>query len=126
MANRILTWYLPEIVGNGTSQGPTFIADRDYNPREARIYAGDKPDADQLIVTFRDDGTSIGVSRLAKGANNEPLAGNWDRAIETLIEKYSAISLDVTQSGGAKKITVQLELEDALGNSAGEGYDLDD
>ncbi len=122
MADRILTWYVDEVVGDGTHQGPTFILDRDYDlPGIVRIYAGDVPDANVLQVDIKDDGVSLFTSKptVHKKQHSQDWWENFDDSLH-FMEKYSLISLDVT-SGGAKKITVQLELTASLGASANEG-----
>lgn len=54
-------------------------------------------------------GTTKYISILPKGKTSEDDASNFDNDA-TLMEQYSWITLDVVQSGGAKQISVQLEL----------------
>ncbi len=111
MSDRILTWYIEGISGDGTRQGPTFTLDEDYGlPGIVKIHATQAPDADDLIVDIKDDGTSIFTKqpRLQKGHTTDW----WEEFNFSLskMEKDSLVSLDVVQSGGAKRLTVQLEL----------------
>lgn len=128
MADRILTWYIPEVVGDGTRQGPTFCMERDYHPQHVRIYAADAPDADNLEVDIKDDGVSICTNKpvLLKGQKSEEMGEDFSTNADNVIEKYSWVSLDISQSGGAKKITVQLEVTEALGVNADDTEDEDE
>lgn len=111
MADRILVWYLEGIIGDGLEQGPIYYADQDYRPIGLRVMVKRAPDSSDLTFNIKDDGASILYqnSRLGKGGVTEEDADNFPQN-QTDIREGSLISLDVT-SGGAKGITVQLELE---------------
>jgi len=55
MADRILTWHIP----TPGSPTPVFYADKNYEPKELRIYAERAPGAGDLLVDILDDGVSI-------------------------------------------------------------------
>ncbi len=107
---RFFDWYVENVTGDGTSQGPTFIADRDYRPEAVRVHASVPPDAGDMAFDILDDGVSIFTSlpTLRKGNNSEEVAEDFDSSANT-IKKYSLISLNFTSNAG-KGITVQLEL----------------
>ncbi len=112
MSDKTLVWYLEEIQRDGTRQGPTFILDEDYGlPGVVKIHAAGAPDADDLIIDIKDDGVSVFTKqpRLQKTHTSD----EWEEFNFSLskMEKDSLISLDVVQSGGAKRVTVQLELD---------------
>lgn len=109
--NRILTWFIPEMVGVGTRQGPTFYLERDYEPVAMQVYARIAPAGTDLTFNIRDDDVSIMSSdaRLPVGANTDDMAEDWDEFLSTL-DEGSWLSLDITNHGNAKDITVQLEL----------------
>lgn len=209
-ADRILTWYLPEITGDGTSQGIAYCMEKGYSlPARVRLYAHKAPEGGDLIIDIKTDGESIfgtykGVSLdtsntlsrieyhtlsgtfqnnealtessgsatgtvidimgnigsmklirdgivdftvadtingtssgasgvtdafvpglihtftnptignnyaiLVDGSNKEENAGNFAKD-KTKLDQFSWVTLDVIQSGGAKGITVQLELD---------------
>ena len=111
MADRILTWYLEGIIGDGLEQGPIFYADEDYMPIGLRVMVKRVPDSSDLTFDIKDDGVSVlyQKARLGKGGETEEDADTFPQNL-TAIEKGSLISLDVTPSG-AKGITIQLELE---------------
>ena len=51
MADRILTWYLPEVTGDGTNQGATYCLDKSYAlPAVVRIHAQRAPAGGDLVV----------------------------------------------------------------------------
>lgn len=123
MASRILIWHLEELTGDGTSQGPVYILDKDYAlPGVVRLYAKRPPGYDSLRVDIKADGVSIfedavrtgkaSVPSIQKGRNIEE---RWDSFRDTLrrLDRYTLLTCDVLDSGGAGGITVALELEDA-------------
>lgn len=111
MADRIMTWYLESLIGDGKEQGPAYYADQDYTPVALRVMAKRVPDAADLTFDIKDDGVSIlsRLSRLVKGTATEDAADQFPLN-PPLIAEGSLITLDVTSSG-AKGITIQLELE---------------
>lgn len=111
MADRILVWYLDQIVGDGTEQGPTYYADQDYTPVALRVMVKRSPDAGALTCDIKDDGVTIlrRRARLEKGDVSEPDAEEFPTNPAQIAEG-SLITLDVTSSG-ASGITVQLELD---------------
>ena len=111
MADRILTWYLEDIVGDGTEQGPTYYMDKDYTPVALRIVARRVPDAGNLTFDVKDDGVSILTQRalLAKGDRSDEDAEQFPLNPATIAEG-SLVTLDVT-SMGAHGISIHLELD---------------
>jgi len=113
MADRIMVWHIETVIGDGTNQGPTFIADKDYSPHVVRVHAKRAPDAGVLEFDIKDDGVSIfPLDRpyLRIGSNTEEVAEDWPETTAT-IARYSLVSLDLVDcGGGAHGITVQLEL----------------
>ena len=111
-ADRILTWFIESVDRDGTEQGPVYYLERDYTPLALRILARRTPDAGPITVDILDDGVSIlaDASRLEKGDTAEPDADAFPLNPGT-IAAGSVVTLDITSSGGAHGITVQLELE---------------
>ena len=118
MADRVLTWYIDQIEGDGTTAGPVYCLDKNYDLRSAkvRLHAKKAPDAGVLTVDIKDDGVSVfstasGFPALQKSRQQEE---EWDDFSDSLrrIEKFSFVSLDIRSSGGAKGITVSLELNE--------------
>ena len=112
MSDRVLTWFVEGIDRDGTTQGPTFTLDQDYGlPGRVNLQAGQAPDADDVIIDIKDDGVSIFTRqpRLKKGHTSDW----WEEFNFALskMEKDSLVSLDVVQSGGVKRLTVELELD---------------
>jgi len=107
---RILTWYLPEMTGVGTRQGPTYYLDGDYELSSLRVYARIAPAGSDLTFNIKVDDVSIMASnaRLPVGANTDEMLEDWTKS--TPLEEGSWVSLDITDNGNAKEITVQLEL----------------
>ena len=111
MAKRYLVWYLPETTRDGTRQGPTFYVDEDSEMLGLRVYAGLAPDTTNMTFDIKADDTSIldGYASLTKGEYESDLAGDFVNG--AVIEAGSWVSLDMVDNGGAKEITVTLELE---------------
>jgi len=60
MSKRILNWYLPEVVGDGTNQGVSYCLEQSYAlPAVVRIRAHSVPRGEDLKVDIRADGESI-------------------------------------------------------------------
>ena len=111
MADRVLVWYLDNIVGDGLEQGPIYFMDRDYVPSGLRVMVKRVADAADLTFSIKDDGTTIlaRTGRVRKGDKTEPDADEF-APNPAVIRKDSLVSLDVTPSG-AKGMTIQLELD---------------
>jgi hypothetical protein len=108
MADRILTWYIEEPF-SGETQGATFCLDKDYYPICVRAYTSQPSDSGDLLIDILDDGVSILTNQAAIQPNQSEL--DWFEDFnEAILDKYSFISLKLTPNG-AKRITVQLELE---------------
>jgi len=107
MADRILTWYIEEPKGT-ERQGATFCLDKDYVPVCIRAYAGKDPDTN-LEIDILDDGVSILSAPAVIKAGRNGL--DFEEIDGDTMEKYSFVSLNLSASG-AKKITVQLELDE--------------
>ena len=112
MASRVLVWHLETPERDGTEQGPAYYMERDYTPTALRLLARQAPDGGPLIVNLKDDGVSIlaRTSRLEKGDEADPDAEVFPLNPGTIAEG-SVVTLDIVSSGGAKGITVQLELD---------------
>lgn len=108
---RHLVWYVHTLEGDHTSQGPVFTLDRDYQPRTVRVHVKRAPDAGDLTLDIKDDGSSIfgsTLARLKKGQTSEDVADDFYPTTATMA-RYSLVSLDLYPAG-ASGITVQLEL----------------
>ena len=113
MADRILVWYVENIVGDGVESGPTFYVEKDYTPSALRVMLKRTADAADFQFDILDDGVSIMNSlrgRVRKGDASDPDADNFPFGGGRIVEG-SLVSLNLTPSG-AKGITVQLELEE--------------
>lgn len=115
MADRILNWWIDQPVPDGTAQGPAHCLDRDYIPRALRFHVGKIPDGGVLEFDIRAAGVSL-FSRaptLFKGLSDEDW---WEdfKDPAPVLEKYSWVSLHMVTTGGAKQISVQLELDEQL------------
>lgn len=110
--SRTLVWYVEQIVGDGTEQGPVFIVERDYTPAALRVNVKKAPDAGDMTFTVRDDGASILTrsARVLKNTEAESAADDWGTA-PAVIAEGSLVSLDIV-ANGAKGITVELDLDD--------------
>ena len=111
MSKQIVTWFIENVERDGTEQRQTFYADQDYVPVGLRIMARQAPDTSALTCNIKDDGTTI-LSRSATlpvGVESEGDADEFPVNPPTILEG-SLVTLDVVP-GGAKGITVQLELE---------------
>ncbi len=58
MADRVLTWHIPEIKGTGR-QGPTFYVEDDYEEIAVRVHAETAPVDGELQIDILDDDVSI-------------------------------------------------------------------
>lgn|SRR3990167_693140 len=123
MADRIMTWHIAGLIGDGVSQGPAYVLDKDYAlPGVVRLYAQRAPGYDSLRVDIKADGVSLfedaigarpaSVPSLQKGRSIEE---HWDSFRDSLrrVDRFSVITCDVLDSGGAADITVSLELDEA-------------
>jgi hypothetical protein len=126
MAERILTWHLPR---TGCSDLPAFYADDDYEKVAVRIHADGAPTGGDFELDIFDDGVSIFSNHattyvdtadsdsysdpantkvaMHKGDTAEPDAENFT---SDLIDEGSWITCVVYATGGAKNVTVHLEL----------------
>ena len=112
MADRILTWYVENPKNTG-SEGMTYILDRSYAlPAIVRIHAGDAPDGDDLEIDIKDDGSSIftNLPVLDKGESSTEEEDDFNIGL-SMMEQFSLVTLEIPQSGGAKRISVTLELQ---------------
>ena len=107
---RYLEWYIHTNEGDSTSAGPVYILDREYRPRVVRVHVKRQPDADDMTLDIKDDGTSIfeALPRLVKGQTSDEVVADFFPSADSLA-KYSQVSLDLTPNGAAG-ITVILEL----------------
>ena len=111
MADRVITWFIENVDRDGTEQGPTYYADRDYNPVGLRVMVRQAPDAGDLTFNIKADGVSVLTrnGRLTKKAKTDEAADEFGNPPAQIAEG-SLLTLDVTPNG-AKGITVQLELD---------------
>jgi len=127
---RYLTWYVETPSENKTREGPTFILDKDYDLKAVRMYATRAPDGDDLEVDILDDGSTIfgstttntdgyvgTVSYTAKANRPILIPGEHDEdefdafRQQDYMEEGSQVYLQFVSTGGAKGVTVTLEIE---------------
>lgn len=119
MADRILTWYLETLTGDGTNQGPSYVLDQSYTPNSVRVHAKRAPGYDSLRVDIKADGISIFPAAIRAGVAGVPsvqkgsqLEDHWDSFADApTLAEFTVVTLDVLDSGGASGITVTLELD---------------
>ena len=90
-----------------------FYADHDYTPGAIRLYARQAPNAGDLTVDIKVDGSSILTGKYAalnKGANLEEHAEDYPSNLPTIAEG-SVVSLHIVSSGGAEDISASLEMD---------------
>ena len=109
MADRLLIWYLPDFNANG----PVYYMDSDYTPTRLTIYARIPPHIGNMEFDILDDSVSI-----MKDSVTLPEGQSLDEDAEYLksgviIKAGSLVSLLVSETNGAKDVTIQLELEKA-------------
>ena len=112
MADRILTWFIDQVTGDGTEQGPAYYMDQSYTPTALRVLAKRAPDkSGGMTIDILDDGVTIlsRSARLFKGDTSDPDAEEFPRNPAS-IEEGSVVTLSVTPGSGAHGITVHLEL----------------
>ncbi len=110
-ADRILSWYIENPKNTG-SEGMTYALDRSYAlPGIVRIHAGIVPENDDLEIDIKDDGSSIftNLPALDKGESSTE-EDDFNIGL-SLMEQFSLVTLEIPQSGGAKQISVTLELQ---------------
>ena len=113
MAKRYLTWHMERPRGDGAKEGPTYYADVALTPGNIRLHSRKAPDAGDLQVDIRDDGTSIlssSYARMTKGHTLEEEAQLYGSGPPT-IAKGSEITLHIISSGGAEDVTCTLETD---------------
>lgn len=122
MADRTFVWHMDTLTGDGTNQGPSYILDQDYAlPGMVRLYAKRAAGNDDLRVDIKANGVSIFEAgrgpMLQKGRQLEE---EYDSFLDTIrrLDRYSVLTCDVTNSGGASGITVSLELDAAESEGA--------
>lgn len=128
MADRIFVWSLDTISGDGTGQGPSYVLDQDYAlPGKVRLYAKRAPGYNSLRVDIKADGVSIFNAAIRSASASVPslqkgqqLEEDWDSFLDSIrrLDRYSVLTCDVLDSGGASGITVSLELEAAVSSGA--------
>jgi hypothetical protein len=112
---RYLTWHRDSPRGNGGREGPVYYADRALAPGNIRLHANKAPDAGDLQIDIRSDGTSILSSlyaRLTKGDSFEEEAQLYSDTVPNIAEG-SEITFHIISTGGAEDITCTLEADDA-------------
>ncbi len=128
MSDRVLIWHEKDQTSSIDRIGPTFYIDANMVPKSVRIHAVNAPVNGDVEVTIYDDGVSIFKNHLGtipingnityiseaktvtlpKGQNFETDAESFDISE---IAEGSWVHCIVNESGGAKNITVQLELD---------------
>ena len=126
MADRVLTWFIPDSP-NPVSL-PRYYMDADYEKVGLRVYAEQAPVEDDLGIDIQADGVSIfqnqssttfttGGQRtttpvttpvLNKGETSQDDAPDFN---DDLIPAESWVSCVISDMSGAKRITIQLELD---------------
>lgn len=112
MADRILTWYIEHPRMNGSSEGMIYFLERSYSlPGVVRIFTENAPGGGDLQIDIKDDGTSI-FSTLPTIPEGQSEDDDWDDFDDDLsiMNQYSQVTLEIPQNGGAKGISVSLEL----------------
>lgn len=127
MADRVLTWHFPE---GGDKSQPTYYAETDYEPMAVRIIADVAPASGDCQVDIFDDGVSIFSNNAAHyvyvsstqrersdPANTYvilPEGDNLEADAEDFapgyIEAGSLVTCALGSTGGARNVTVHLEL----------------
>lgn len=113
MADRVLTWFIDALVGDGTEVGPVYYMESTYEPVGLHIYARLKPTAGAVEVDVLDDGVSILAqkARLTSGSQADEIAEEWKRP-KPEIKEGSWVSLTINpETKGGKGISVQLDLD---------------
>ena len=112
MADRILNWYIEDPKLDGSSEGIEYILEQSYAlPGKVIILAKKAPDGGDLQIDIKDDGVSI-FSQLPTIPKGQSEDTDWDDFDDdqSLLAQYSKVTLVIPQSGGAKGISVSLEL----------------
>lgn len=128
MADRTLVWTIEKSEGNPTHMMPAYYMEAEYEPVAVRIYAHTAPVTSATFEIY-DDGVSImndsawnyaayrantqaysevRTIELPAGANSDEMAEDFS---ETPIEAGSWVTCSLTNDGGARKITVLMDLE---------------
>ena len=116
---RYLTWYVEATSGDLTSQGPVYCLDDDYDPFTVRAHIKGKPaTADEFRYDIKCDGVSIFTVKpiIAKGVTSEEVTEGFVQGMT--LDKYSYVTLDLTDPNGATGITITLELTSVSEDSA--------
>ena len=115
MADRILNWYIEEPRGDGEPEGVAYLLDKGYSlPAKVIINTDKAPNGGNLQIDIKDDGVSLFSTLPTLIQNVEKLDDNWDDFDDslTLIDQFSWVRLTIPQTGGAKRISVSLELNE--------------
>ncbi len=128
MADRTLIWSAKRCDGNPTTMLPAYYIEVDYEPVAVRIYAESAPGIEEAVFEIYDDGVSIMsdiafryltyisntatyrgtyTTKLPKGANSDEMAEDFNA---TPIKVGSWVTCAIKADGGARNITVQLDL----------------
>ena len=107
MADRILTFFFPD--SPNPPSAPAYYIDRDMEKAAVRVYAQTAPMAGDFIFDIKATGVSIFNSNPSL-----PRTQNIEEAAEDFIpgdfSEGDLVTCNIVQSGGAKNVTVQLEL----------------
>lgn len=112
MSDRILTWYIENPKLDGSSEGMVYLLEQSYAlPGKVRIFTRTAPNGGDLQIDIKDDGVSI-FSQLPTIPKGQSEDVDWDDFDDdqSLMKQYSTVTLEIPQSGGAKGISVSLEL----------------
>lgn len=116
---RHLTWHREHPNANGEREGAVYYADQALTPGHIRLHARKAPDAGDLQVDIRADGTSIlsgFYARITQGNTIEEEAELYDDNPPSIAEG-AEITFHIISSGGAEDITCTLEADDAVDDS---------
>jgi hypothetical protein len=127
MADKTLVWSVKRCDGNPTTMLPAYYIESEYEPIAVRIYAETAPIMDATFEIY-DDGVSIMNDNaykystyianspayqgtyyfiLPKGANSDEMAEDFNA---NNLDIGSWVTCSILNDGGAKNITVQLDL----------------
>ena len=111
MSDRVLTWFIGAVEGDGTSQGPSYVLDDDYEPVACFLIGKQAADKNGVEVDIKADGVSIFDTRptLDQGETNNEAFGDDFTGASGHLGEDSVVTLDVLTGGAG--ITVSLELD---------------
>ncbi len=104
MADKTLTWIIPEKVRDGTRQGGTFYIEEDYDKLAVRIHARVAPSLGDLEVDIMDDGVSIFNDRASSYATKSIVASEIEFGTHSATAFTVGETINGATSGASGKI----------------------